>query len=784
MRRFATISILLLFAVMNIALAAPVTQGQALSIAARFLAARHLPSAGLTLAGSPARLNATPSAAAPLYVFNAPQQGGYVIVAGDDRVPAVLGYSDSGTIDMDNAAPALMEWIAGYAAQIEALDADADLAAPLHATGTAVAPLLKTQWSQGNPYNILMPFVGSNQAVTGCVATAMAQVMYYHRWPLETTVTIPAYTTISNSIYMPELPVTTFDWADMNGNYLTDDLTSTGATAVAKLMLYCAQSVEMDFKSGGSGTSAIRCCTAMPAYFGYDPNIRMLYRKYIDTEEWENIIINELSHRRPVIYAGSNDGGHAFVCDGFDGNGMFHINWGWNGNGNGYFLLTVLNPYANRPTPQIDNWGYIESQRIITGIQPDHGGAFDLAVLARNFTSGVTSVTRTSSSDAFTFDVDCSFFNPNSRDISFDGGFGLFRDGRFIKALATFEYTRSLPPNYYITCSDMTLAIGGVDDGTYRIMPIYAQSGSNNWRPCLGAQGNCVEIVISGNTCTATGYGSAARHDYTFNGVTTSGTMFVDRPVRATVNLTNNGGSKGDMLYMFVDGIFTSTAMVDIEKDRSGNVTFQYWPWAEGTQTLCFSFSEDGSNAFGTKNVTITEMPTTDLSATCQVQNIIDTDNRIIGGKTFVVKATVTNNGRTTYDDDIVARIAKHTYDNYGTYVQTLTSHVTLAPHKSTTLQFEFDEVMDGWKYFAAISSYSAAELDKLKSTSFYTMLFPDEPQPANGDVNGDGEINIGDVNAVIDIILSGGFSPEADINGDGEVNIADVNAIIDILLS
>ena len=545
MRLFSTISILLSLAVLNVAVAAPVSEEQARSIAEQFMAEHHLPSTDLSLANNSQRLIASPSSPMPLYVFNAPEQGGYVIVAGDDRVPAVLGYSNSGSIDMYHTSPAQLEWMASCAEQIDCLAKDSTLTIPRHATGTAVAPLLKSQWAQGNPYNILLRYVGNRQGITGCGATAMAQIMYYYRWPLQTTSAIPAYTTTTNAINMPELPVTAFAWDDMLDTYPSDEQnsTSTSAVAVAQLMKYCAQAVKMDFMYNRSNSYLEDIFGAFVNYFGYDINARCLGRSSYSTEDWERIIIDELTQGRPVLYRGaSGHDGHFFVCDGYDGNGMFHINWGWNGKGDGFFVLNVLAPEKNGATAPSSSWGYVDRQWIITGIQPSKGGAFDLAVEAFALTTGYTTGTRTRSSGAFNITAGCAFSNPTIADINFGGGYGLFKDGQFIKTVNTFSYTDDLPPYYYLTDNYKTLKIGGVEDGNYRIMPVYTEVGTNNWRPCLGAQSNYIDIAISHNTCTVTGCGSAGQISHTYNRMSLSGNRPANRPARTAVNL-NSGGA-------------------------------------------------------------------------------------------------------------------------------------------------------------------------------------------------------------------------------------------------
>jgi hypothetical protein len=185
------------------------------------------------------------SSQASYYVFNGDRSNsGFIIVAGDDRAPAVLGYSDRGTFDANAVPLAMQEWLDAYADQIEELDKGAQAAPQLQAR-PAIRPLVPAVWSQNNPFNILFPFLPNGKhAYVGCVATAFAQVMYYWQWPARPTRSIPAYTStyvISSTdtlkINMPELPVIDFDWSAMQDTYLTTDTTSQAAIAASTLSL-------------------------------------------------------------------------------------------------------------------------------------------------------------------------------------------------------------------------------------------------------------------------------------------------------------------------------------------------------------------------------------------------------------------------------------------------------------------------------------------------------------------------------------------------------------------
>lgn len=283
-----------------------------------------------------------------VYVFaqdNTAGQG-YLVVAADDVAPALLGYSTDGKVQ--SMPPALKYWLSEYGRQIEwARNNGAPVAVTQNRATqefAPIAPLTTTVWNQDAPFNDDCPEINGEHCVTGCVATALSQVMKYHNWPPKGTGT-HSYTPPSVGTTVSfDYGNTTFRWDDMINDY-NGTATDAQKEAVATLMFACGVAVNMDYTVTESGSMSIDAAKAMITYFDYDKGITYLQRDYYGIDEWNATVYNQLKNYGPVQYSGqSNDGGHSWVCDGYSQDGYFHINWGWGGMSNGYFLLTALNP--------------------------------------------------------------------------------------------------------------------------------------------------------------------------------------------------------------------------------------------------------------------------------------------------------------------------------------------------------------------------------------------------------------------------------------------------------
>lgn len=307
-----------------------------------------------------------------VYIFDRPASSGYLIVSADDTATPLLGYADSGSFDANNMPPQLEWWLSEYASQIDYASANGikNTYAPI-ANKKEIAPLVETKWNQGTPYNNLCPSVNNVKCPSGCVATAMAQVMKFWNYPDvgtgRVTATLPSGGTGEGFINLAQKP---FDWNNMIDSYSGYDYTNEQGNAVATLMQAAGYAAKMNYAPGGSGALSINAAISLSKNFKYNPNIQYLQRLYFNASEWNEIVYNELAAGRPILYGGqSTSVGHEFVCDGYDGNGYFHFNWGWGGMSDGYFILDALNPNSVG-TGGGAGGGYNSRQDIIIGIQP------------------------------------------------------------------------------------------------------------------------------------------------------------------------------------------------------------------------------------------------------------------------------------------------------------------------------------------------------------------------------------------------------------------------------
>ena len=418
------------------------------------------------------------------YVFNAENSGGFVIVAGDDRMPDILGYSEKGTLNIDSV-PDGLRWLLGYYEDIaKRTNGNSKAIAKTKRTERApISPLIATEWGQDYPYNLQCPNIGSSQCITGCVATAMAQIMNYCQWPEGETTSIKGFTSYSNKINLPELEPTTFNWNYMN------------VSEISKLMRYCGQAIEMDYGLNASGTFSENAAYTLVQNFGYDSGLRIVYQQDYTDEEWETLMYQELDAKRAVLFSGtgaSGDVGHAFVIHGYDA-GRFYINWGWEGLDDGYFMLTGL-------TPDGSDFSYYQSA--VIGIQPPGG--------VRNQPEHpIVSVLQISSGGGYdhyhwrrtdgSFMELESYFYLNSSVInqSVQIGLGLYNEEGLQKVLCSEQhsFTENEEYGYYSTIT----IDNSIPDGDYYIYPISRSSDAEEWLQDTRSDVNCLWMSIHDN---------------------------------------------------------------------------------------------------------------------------------------------------------------------------------------------------------------------------------------------------------------------------------------------
>ena len=530
--------------------AAPVDEDAARDIAEQFAArtpqlksSRSVQPAALTTAYVAARA----AGGNYYYVFNQGDQGGCIIVSGDDRAGQVLGYTIQGSFCYDSIPPAMRWWLGQYQQQMEHLLAQPDSqvtaqpqqsvstlpAGQLHsassraqavrAFGASVpksatkasdgylAPLLgDIAWDQDAPYNDLCPAVwNGGRAYTGCVATAMAQIMDYYLWPVQ-GIGSHSYTCEveggDTRTLTADFGSTRYDWGNMLTTYASGQYTSTQATAIATLMYHCGVSVEIGYGASVSGAYSGNVPRALYTYFDYDGGISYKQHAYYSDAEWEDFVRAELDADRPVYYSGqSNEGGHAFVCDGYDGS-YYHFNWGWSGYCNGYFLLDALNPEGQG----IGGYegGYNQAQAIITGIRPDAGGEVAGGEL---FCDGITPA-QSSCPKESPFTLYGSFYNLgwNNMDAFELALLAFDTSGQLVETIPSpYGIFDELEPNYgYIFNEEdggyQSTLPASLPDGAYKLFLAYRPAGntsSASWQMMRTnrAATNCIVATVSGH---------------------------------------------------------------------------------------------------------------------------------------------------------------------------------------------------------------------------------------------------------------------------------------------
>ena len=591
------------------------------------------------------------------YVFNLGNNQGFVIVSGDDRTEEILGYSESGSYDEDNMPENMRQWLQGYDREIRAIPADWQPVINRRATEqtrSMIMPMSQTKWDQGRPYWNLTPMVLSYpySCYTGCAATVLAQAMYYYKWPQAETAEIPSYyssksgsTTVGN---LDALPPVKFDWANMLPTYYYDNITDSynytdeQATAVATLMQYAGHAVKMNYGTGSSGASPNALAPALIKYFDYARSTRLLSRCYYTISDWDNMVYGELVAGRPVIYDGftcSDGGGHVFLVDGYDGDGFYHVNWGWNGKNDGFFRLSVMNPYDTSGSGSSSSkYGYAYDQDAIFGLQPSTAYSGD---------------DLSSMEYLYSFYHDGTTIKEKMRNMSgdtkeFEMGFGCFDDEGNLRVIYS-EYVGELSPGQYT--SQIQKNIDGLfSDGSYTIYAINRVFGTSQWH--VFTNYNYAQIVtVSGGVTTINDAYDYSDVSMEVKGWELIGNHKQDSHHELKVTIKNNGSDYENELFLYgtYDDVTYSQltkAVVALAEGETGEVTFFFTPNQAGTLKLFvardYYGSDDTNNLLtnGEKSFTITpfsyevigdKAKLTATALTIDGINVVDGRNEVFG---------------------------------------------------------------------------------------------------------------------------------------------------------
>lgn len=438
----------------------------------------------------------TGTATPALYVFNTTaDDGGFVIVSADDRTRAILGYTDNGHFDSDNIPDNIRFWLRMYASEIASLSSNpaanlkaaaANFPAPAATTTyPTVAPLLgQTAWGQGTPFNNFCPTKNGERCVTGCVATAAGQIMYYHKYPTRGQ---DSYSyEWNNQTLSADFANTTYDWENMIPNY-NGNYTTTQANAVATLMSHVGISCNMNYDisaNGGSGASSYTMMQSLISHFGYDAGIRVLPKDYMDETEMLFVIAQDLQANHPIFMSGrtTNDEGHAFVLDGIQSNGYIHINWGWDGYSDGYFPISALDPSYQGTGGAASGQGFTEQVTAFTGIQPNQGNAAVPLIIADEIT--LNSQTRLGKNDDISFSIN-PFLNAGVTQAEGQIVYIIYKDDAYYTTL-TINAEYNLSPGYYYTSAyNVWRSVSSLNAGDYELSVGILPTNSSTPYPIL-----------------------------------------------------------------------------------------------------------------------------------------------------------------------------------------------------------------------------------------------------------------------------------------------------------
>lgn len=493
------IFLLLILSATSTLMAAPVSKDKALGIARNFLAFH-----GATIGKNPSPMKVSrrdargDDKAQELYIFNADNEQGFVIVSGDDRTSPVLGFSTSGSIDVKHIPVQLQDMLDMYSEEIRLLqDSHRTKSQTNQDIYPTIKPLIKAYWGQDCPYNNACPETDGLPSASGCVATATAMVMDYYQYPQQTIKTIPAYTTSSYKYQMTAIPEgTPIKWNDIRKEYSDDsNISSSEIDAISSLMLMVGKAMRTDYgKASGAFTS--NAVEALKNYLGYDSRCIGIDRWEMTLKQWNDIIYQELKAHRPVLYSGlkyKGGYGHCFIVDGYQ-DGFFHVNWGWDGNNNGYFLLSSLDYYQPVSTTSSEST-FSCNQNAIINICPgnseltmNHGKAH------LHFQSGFSK----DAEDRII--LDSYYQNVSTNFCSFDLGYAVLNDDNTIHHVSEGIKCVDKSPGYI--GNFMTYALNDMTDGTFRIAPVYRQDGESDWRMDDNIASTVMNVVVKNNYIT------------------------------------------------------------------------------------------------------------------------------------------------------------------------------------------------------------------------------------------------------------------------------------------
>lgn len=703
-----TLLLFSLFLVTLVAWGKPIDRNEALKQANAFLSSKGIP-VRQSLDMAYAQPGKAAEARSLYYVFNVGNDKGFVIVAGDDAVSPILAYADRGDFSEREMAPAAKAMLESYAQQIEMIQQDPSLSVAASTSYAAIAPMVETQWNQMEPYNYMCPTIEGEpgRSVTGCVATAMAQIMYYHKWPVAETKVIPAYQMSNGELIAGADPVT-LDWDAMQLTYTGSEAEDDpAALAVAQLMVLCGKGVQMAYSyySSGAGDGAV--VNALKSYFDYDGAIHRISRADYANADWEKAIYDELAAQRPVYLLGTSLSasgmvGHAFVCDGYDGQGLFHINWGWGGMSDGFFRLTLLNPDDHGTGGNNGSGGYSMGEAAIIGIQPNQGGTLQetAELTLETFSCTAESVERNSFAAGFSLPLNLSMWNLTSQALAVEVGIAIYDDNNQQWGMMELGLSDPALATSHGWGGTAQLTVGTrITDGTYTLRLVHKVNGSDEWTLLKNADKYYLEMRVSGNKATITNH--APNSGIAVNRTDLRGNLSVGSLQTFTYNITNSGDTYTQDIAFFVNDDILSGIGLNLDPGATDDYIFSWTPERKGTYCVGLANATTGEILYA-EQYTVEEAKEYQLNFTYTVDGM--EDNTVSGNS---IRGTIhaTNNGEEDYRDYLVCYLGY--IDGRTIYLTQQTAPFAEIPAGGTVdVPFEFTG-LDGSLTYAVVVGYT-----------------------------------------------------------------------------
>ncbi len=493
-----------------------------------------------------------------IYVFNIGNNDGVILVSGDDIATPILGYSTYGTYDNEELPYNFKKWIEGYKSQIiYAIDNDIEANSYVNGlwtsllsgevdnqsdNGKTVSPLCTTTWNQSPYYNDQCP----GGSVTGCVATAMAQVMKFWNHPAQGT-GMHSYNHDTYGTLSANFGGTTYQWAQMPNSINGPN------DAIATLMYHCGVSVDMGYSPDVSGAwvveddSPVCSESAFKNYFGYSSSLHGEKRENFTASQWTNMLRADLDAGRPLVYAGfGSGGGHAFVCDGYNDNDFFHFNWGWGGVYDGFFHIDALDPSGTGTGG--GSGGYNSGHQAIFGMVPETStSTYDL----RLYDNVVATPNPISMGQAFNVQTKIA----NYADNNFTGDFTAIIFDNNMTAIESVEIlSGTLPSQEFNTFIFSTSGLSTLLPGSYSISIFYKPSGEDWMQVGNGDYSNMITFSVANESDIEL---------YSDMNVSSGTTITIGESFDVIVDIANYGGStfygSFDISLYDLEGYFVET---------------------------------------------------------------------------------------------------------------------------------------------------------------------------------------------------------------------------------